>query len=362
MKYEDMKVAELKDLAHRRGIDPVPKLKADIIAALTASDEEDGVVEAEVIEPQGKQLAVVSKAGTINANFDELEAWVDLTLSFYEGWEPSADNPEEVEQCAQHRKNLNGLAKEIDDKRKSVKRNYDAPLIEFESKCNAIRDRIKKVSERLQTVEKEARQAIDDAKYQELKEHYEAYVGMLADAVPYERVHEKKWLNLTCKVWKAKNELEEKADKIVSGWEALKNMNLEYFEEAELRYFETLDLNDAITYAAEKDRERKRVEEMKREMDQYRQPAPAEPVQPVNDLPQTPEIAEAQPVETPPQRASFMKPDPAKPRIMIIDAATTEQCKQIGKVCGSLGVTGRFVSGTLEEVYWSEQERKRNVG
>ena len=53
MKYEDMKVAELKDLAHRRGIDPVPKLKADIIAALTASDEEDGVVEAEVIEPQG---------------------------------------------------------------------------------------------------------------------------------------------------------------------------------------------------------------------------------------------------------------------------------------------------------------------
>lgn len=43
-----------------------------------------------------------------------------------------------------------------------------------------------------------------------------------------------------------------------------------------------------------------------------------------------------------------------RPYVMIIDKATVEQCWDIGKYCGSIGVTGVFKLGTLEEVYERE--------
>ena len=39
-----------------------------------------------------------------------------------------------------------------------------------------------------------------------------------------------------------------------------------------------------------------------------------------------------------------------KPYVMIIDGATVEQCKAIGKLCGLVGVTGTFKQGVLQEV------------
>ena len=41
---------------------------------------------------------------------------------------------------------------------------------------------------------------------------------------------------------------------------------------------------------------------------------------------------------------------PVKPYVMIIDGATVEQCKAIGKLCGLVGVTGTFKQGALQEV------------
>ena len=50
------------------------------------------------------------------------------------------------------------------------------------------------------------------------------------------------------------------------------------------------------------------------------------------------------------------------PCVMVIDAASREQMRQIGRFCGSLSprVTGRFVTGTLEQAY--EKERRQIGG
>ena len=44
------------------------------------------------------------------------------------------------------------------------------------------------------------------------------------------------------------------------------------------------------------------------------------------------------------------------PCVMVIQAASIEQMQQIGRFCGSLSprVTGKFVTGTLEEAYMKE--------
>ena len=42
---------------------------------------------------------------------------------------------------------------------------------------------------------------------------------------------------------------------------------------------------------------------------------------------------------------------PATPCVMVIDSATTEQMRSIGRFAGSIGVTGVFKRGTLQQAY-----------
>ena len=41
----------------------------------------------------------------------------------------------------------------------------------------------------------------------------------------------------------------------------------------------------------------------------------------------------------------------AAPCVMVIDSATVEQMQAIGRFAGSIGVTGVFKRGTLQQVY-----------
>lgn len=287
-------------------------------------------VKAEVIEQQGS-VDIECAAGSIAANFDALEARVAAILADYDGWEPSADSAEDVKQCKSQRKYLNALAKELDERRKAVKREYLVPLNAFEDRANAITGAIKAVSARLDEVVKTAEQAEKDAKEQELRDHYEAYAGLLVPVVPYERIADPKWLNRTTKLLKAMDELEAKVDRIAKDWDALKNLDIVHRDEAEARFFETLDLGAAIARNAEIERARERIDEMKAAM----QPDP-EP-------------------EHVPQMES------AVPMVMVISACTVEQARQIGRFCGSIGVSGVFKKGTLEEVARREHVNPREA-
>lgn len=219
-------------------------------------------VKAEVIEDNG--LSISFAAGSIDANFDALERKVDEILALYEDWEPTADD---VAQCASQRKYLNGLAKQIDERRKAVKQQYVAPLNAFEARANAIRDKIKATSARLQAVEKE----VDDYRRAELeshlRSHYEDYAGLLVDVVPYEKFHDPRWTNKSFGVKKAEKELEEKVNALAGDWEALKQMGLPNLAAAEARLFDTMDLGDAVKWAKKLEDDQRRIEAMKAELE-----------------------------------------------------------------------------------------------
>lgn len=287
------------------------------------------VLNAEVLEPG---VSIECTSGTIAANFDAMEARVDAILADYEGWEPSADSADDVKQCKAQRKYLNALAKEIDERRKAVKREYLRPLDAFEDRANGIRDKIRTVSARLDAVAKEAEQAERDAKEAELFAHYEAYAGLLLPVVPYERLADPKWLNKTTSIRKAMEELEAKVDRIAKDWESLKALPLEFYEQAEARFFDVLDLGEAVSYNAKLVDDRRRIDELKAAM------APE------------PEEKEA------PLEAEFEEP---VPMVMVISACTVSQANKIGRFCGSIGVTGVFKCGTLADVLRKEQEHGR---
>lgn len=274
-------------------------------------------VKAEVIEPQGS-VYIECTAGSIAANFDSLRANVAAILADYDGWEPSADSADDVKQCKSQRKYLNGLDRELDERRKAVKRKWLEPYNAFEDEVNAIRGSIKAVSARLDEVVKTAEQAERDAKQAELESHYEAYAGLLVPVVPYQRLADARWLNKTTNIHKAMEELEAKVDRIAADWAALKAVPLEFRDEAEAVFFETLDIGQAVSRNARLVADRARIDEMQ----------------------------------------AAMEPEPsgeeAFPMVMVIGACTVSQAKEIGRFCGSIGVTGAFKRGTLEEVYRRE--------
>lgn len=400
MAFEDKTVKELRAIAAERGIDlkGVSK-KADIISALEAGrdDQEEPVaVEAEVIEdaPTG-DLSITFTAGAISANFDALEAQVDGILAQYDGWEPSADDAGDVEQCKRERQYLNALAKKIDDGRKATKQEFLRPLNAFEARANSIRDKIKATVERIKAVEDEADEARRDQKREELVEHYQSFAGLLADVVEYDTIADPKWLNKTVSIQKAKAELEEKVRAAASDWDTLKSLGLEFAEQAEIEFFKTLSLGQATAYAKKLADDKRRIDAMKAELDRP-QPA-AEPEPPAEEAVPAEayegfEVADvsgggfaanvqqpapihsavsAMPDDTASQIAEALRSYPqarqenmlsalrdaqrpdgseAVPCVMVIDAATARQMEAVGRVCGLFGVTGTFESGTLAEV------------
>lgn len=326
-------------------------------------------VEAEIIDDAEKQdkaeLSVTNKPGSIEANFDALEKYVDGILDEYKDWKPSAESAEDVKQCDREKKYLNGLATQLDTRRKAVKAEYLKPLDAFEARANSIRDKIKATAKRLDDVKKQADQAEKDAKYAALEAHYYEFAELLAPVVPYAKLHDPKWLNKRPTLPQAIKELDAKVQKVASDWDSLKKRNLEFHDAAEAFFFEHLDLGAACTYNDKLVEDHRRIEELKREMAQEEEAQEAAPAQeqptpvpapipapaPVS-APQPAPIAASAPLPAP---MPVQEPQPeAGPYVMIVDSATRDQVVSIGRYGGSLGVTGTFKRGTLQEVYERE--------
>ena len=77
-------------------------------------------VEAEIIEPEeASELTVAYSPAVIEANFDALEAHVGRLVADYEGATYDMGKDENVKAAKRDRAYLNGIAKEIDERRKA---------------------------------------------------------------------------------------------------------------------------------------------------------------------------------------------------------------------------------------------------
>lgn len=313
-------------------------------------------VEAEVIEDKG--LTVSFTPAAIDANFDALDARVEELIKGYAEARYDLTSSDEIKQAKRDRTYLNGIAKEIDERRKAVKREYMRPLDDFEARANAITAKVKKASANIKEQLDEAEERRKDRAYAILKEYYEDLAGMLAPVVPYERIHDEKWLNKTFGEMKAKAAIDEKVAKVATDWETLQAQRetLPRYEVAEREFFATLDLGAALNAAREAQEADERIAGMRAEMAEYgndEMPPDTEP----ETMPEPAPAPQAAPAPAPQAAAPVAVPGGRYvPCVMVIQAASIEQMQQIGRFCGSLSprVTGKFVTGTLEEAYMKE--------
>lgn len=319
-------------------------------------------VKPEIVE-EGGELVVTCTPAEIEANFDALEERVRRMVADYDGATYDMSEDGNVKAAKRDRTFLNGIVKQIDERRKAVKREYLRPLDAFEARCREISGIAKGASDAIKAQLDEAERLRRERAYAALEAHYAEVADLLAPVVPYSRVHEDRWLNKTVGEARAKQLLEEKVGLLAEDWDTLKGQrgSMGHYEVAERELFRTLDLGAALKAARQADEEEARLAEMKAAMEPEPQPAPTPVPQPMPQQAPAP-MPQPEPQQAPQQATAPMqgereriiapKPDePRTPWVVVIPEATRSDMEGLAKLLKMSDVSGRIVSGTLEQVY-----------
>ena len=313
-----------------------------------AKETEPQQVEAEVIETEATTLEVTYTEATIASNMDALEAHVKKVVADYEGATYDLTSAQAIKEAKHDRSYLNGIKKEIEERRKAVKREYNKPLDAFERRCKQITAIIDESTDAIKAQLDEAEQTRKDALYSRLQQHYEEFAGLLAPVVPYERLHEPQWLNKTFGEVKAQQALEAKVSDVARDWETLKAQQeaMPHYADAEREFFRTLDLGAALNAARLADEEDQRIAELKAAMAPEPEPEP---------MPEP----EPEPIEIPapvPMSAPMPAPMPApvaeplEAWTVEVPRATRSQMQALASTLKAQGITGSIRRGTPAQV------------
>lgn len=311
-----------------------------------AKETEPQQVEAEVIEAEATTLEVTYTEATIASNMDALEAHVKKVVAEYDGATYDITSAQAVKDAKHDRSYLNGIKKEIEERRKAVKREYNKPLEAFERRCKQITAIIDKSSDAIKAQLDEAEQARKDALYSRLQQHYEEFAELLAPVVPYERLHEAQWLNKTFGEIKAQQALEAKVSDVARDWETLKAQQetMPHYADAEREFFRTLDLGAALNAARLADEEDQRIAELKAAMAPEPEPMPEPEPEPI-EIPAPVPMSAPMPAPMPAPVA-----EPLEAWTVEVPRATRSQMQALASTLKAQGITGSIRRGTPAQV------------
>ena len=267
-------------------------------------------VVAEVIEEQeASGLVVTYSPSVISANFDALEAHVRAKAADYEGAKYDLTKDDSIKEAKHDRSYLNGLKSEIEERRKAVKREYNKPLAAFEKRCKEITSIIDGASDGIKAQLDEAEERRKAGARAALEAHYREFAELLSPVVPYERLHDDRWLNKSFGEAKAKKALEEKVSAVARDWDTLKAQrdSMAHYEVAERELFRTLDLGSALNAARAADEEDARIAAMREAVESKPAPRPATRRQTEPAVAARPELSCAWTVEIPSATRSQME-------------------------------------------------------
>lgn len=135
------------------------------------------------------------KPVVIGGNFDEMQQALSNMMQAYAGLDVTEENiPERKKDVATLRK----MKKAIDDKRKSVKAEYEKPLKAFEGKCKELTGiidaEIERINHDLLAYEMKRR----TEKQAVIRKLYDENIEGFAEFLPLDSIYDEKWENKTC--------------------------------------------------------------------------------------------------------------------------------------------------------------------
>ena len=197
----------------------------------------------------------------INANWDEMKKSLSEIVAPYKSVVVTEDA---LASAKSDKARLNKLKGNIDDYRKTVKKVYTAPLTAFEDKCKELTgicdEGISNLDKQVKEYEAE-RQKKKDAR---LREVYSGIIGENSEYLPYEKVFNQRWLNVTYTEEDIVSEMTAAAGKVAGEVEVVSSLSEVYREVLLKKYKQTLDLAEVVRLNNEIAAADKRAEEAQR--------------------------------------------------------------------------------------------------
>lgn len=189
------------------------------------------------------EMRVDQHVGTLNWNFDELNNAVDKITAMYKGLVITDD---QIKEAKEIRQALNKVKTEINNRRIDAKKEFCEPYLKFEEQVKIVTGKIEEVSNGIDIQIKDFENREKDAKYQKIEEWWNANC-ITSPQVKYEQVHDKRYLNKTCKDSDWKGLLRTKHGQICADLQAISNIEIQQKRDYVLsEYMKSLTLADAL--------------------------------------------------------------------------------------------------------------------
>lgn len=195
----------------------------------------------------------------INFNYDELKQELAVRLEKYCNLVYSEDG---IKEARADRATLNKFKNAIEERRKEIKKQCMAPYEEFEKK---IKDIVAMIDEPILAIDgqiKEYDRIKKEEKQDAIKQFYTDKVADLKDLVPFDKVFNPRWLNVTYKETDIQKEITDLFIKVEDDMKVITELQSEYELQIKDVYLREFDLTAAL-------QEKKRLEEQSAKMAEY---------------------------------------------------------------------------------------------
>ena len=193
--------------------------------------------------------------GTLTTNALQLRDHVAETLERYTPENYSEDN---VDQAKADRAILNKAAKELNDRRIQLERDWNAPLQEFKG---IIGDTVKMIADGSAKIDAVVKGMESKAKAEKRAAIEELWERKGITLLPLSKLWDDKWLNKTKRLPAVEKEIGEKLLKIEAELDTLAAVDTEDGEVLRAYYLDCLDLQRTLAYSATLKNNRQRLQE-----------------------------------------------------------------------------------------------------
>ena len=206
------------------------------------------------------EALATARSIVLSANFDEVAAQLREMMQPYE---KLVLREEDIAEGKNLLARIRKVKNTIDEYRKSVKRDFSAPLNAFEEKCKALTavcyESETNLSEQINKYAEQKRQE----KLAALREYFDSNVGEMADFLTFAQVENPKWGNVTFTLENAQAEIRQAIDMCRDGVDAIRSMHSEFESSMLDSYRKNHNLSDAMKLNGELTEMKRREEERK---------------------------------------------------------------------------------------------------
>lgn len=225
----------------------------------------------------GIKFEVMVQTNAIRTNFEEIKAQLAAEMDQYDGVIFTEDSKTAAKKTVAE---LRKTKKDIDDRRKEVKKQWMAPYDAFETEVKQLLVLVDKPINYINgQVEEFERKRLEEREA-EIKAIYQDEIGDMAEFLTLHRIRGEKWNNASTSVKIIRKEMQEAISAARAGKMAIEAMNSDAVQGALRKFQATLDLADALAYINQYEAQQaailKRQEECRRQEEERRHQAEIE--------------------------------------------------------------------------------------